>query len=61
MENDETIQLGKKYVDKITRFEGVATGHATYLNSCSQTLLEGDSEHKFLSQWVEDKRLELVR
>ena len=33
------IQLGKKYKDKITGFEGVATGRATYISGCDQVLL----------------------
>lgn len=32
-------ELGRKYKDKITGFEGVATGYVRYLTGCNQVLL----------------------
>lgn len=33
------ITLGQKYKDKITGFEGVATGYVQYISGCNQALL----------------------
>lgn len=57
------ILLGSTYVDKISGFKGVATGHCTYITGCSQTLLQPvskDSKAKPDAHWFDDQRLELV-
>lgn len=54
------IELGRKYKDKVTGFEGTATGHAKYISGCSQVLLappvtaEGAMRD---SQWFDEQRL----
>lgn len=56
-----TIQLGKTYTDKITKFSGVATGHVRYISGCNQVLLAPpvDAEGKLReSQWFDEQRLE---
>ena len=56
------ISLGATYVDRITGFKGVATGHCTYLTGCSQTLLNpkvGTDGAAKDSQWYDDQRLEV--
>lgn len=58
------IELGCTYIDKITGFRGVATGHCEYLSGCSQTLLTPKSENcneKKDAHWIDDQRLELVK
>ncbi|PZP58286.1 MAG: hypothetical protein DI597_19320 [Pseudoxanthomonas spadix] len=59
-----TIQLGATYVDKITRFRGVAIAHCEYLTGCHQTLIqpEGkDSTVRPQSEWFDDQRLDPVK
>jgi hypothetical protein len=33
------VELGKKYKDKITQFEGICTGYVKYISGCNQALL----------------------
>jgi hypothetical protein len=59
------VRLGATYVDKITGFVGVATGHVEYLTGCNQTLLtpqckEGERNKRPDSEWFDDQRLEEV-
>lgn len=35
------VELGKRYKDSITEFEGVATSRTVYLNGCVRIGLEG--------------------
>lgn len=57
------IELGCTYKDKITGFQGIATGHVDYITGCNQTLLapfvkeDGDKRN---SHWFDDQRLELI-
>lgn len=55
----EKIILGATYVDRITRFSGVATGHVEYLSGCNQTLLVPPAVDNVLkeAQWFDDQRL----
>ena len=56
------IQLGNTYVDKLTGFTGVATGHCEYLTGCNQTLLQprgADPALRPASEWFDDQRLDL--
>jgi hypothetical protein len=55
------IQLGCTYRDKITRFEGVATGYVVYITGCNQVLLAPpvDSDGKLReAQWIDEQRLD---
>jgi hypothetical protein len=55
------IELGKTYRDKITGFEGVATGCVTYLTGCNQVLLAprvGEDGTMRDSAWLDEQRLE---
>ena len=57
----EQIQLGRKYKDKITGFEGVATGRVTYIGGCNQALIApavGSDGALKDSQWLDCQRLE---
>lgn len=55
----EKIILGTTYVDRITGFSGVATGHVEYLSGCNQTLLVPTAVDNVLreAQWFDDQRL----
>lgn len=57
------IQLGRTYKDKITGFQGIATGHARYISGCSQVLVapktNADGSLRD-SQWFDEQRLEAV-
>lgn len=54
------IKLGHKYKDRITGFQGVATGHVYYISGCNQTLLApevgADGAMKD-SHWFDDQRM----
>ena len=57
------IQLGNTYRDKITGFEGIATGHAQYISGCNQVLLApkvGEDGSIRGSEWFDLQRLEAV-
>ncbi|WP_028003144.1 hypothetical protein [Sinorhizobium meliloti] len=53
--------LGATYRDKITGFEGVATGYVQYITGCNQVLLAPKSTDGTMkdSQWLDEQRLEL--
>lgn len=54
------FELGKKYKDKITGFEGIATGFVQYISGCNQALLApkvGDDGGLRDSQWFDVQRL----
>lgn len=56
----KAIQLGATYRDVITGFEGVATGHVTYLSGCNQALLAprvGADGALRDPQWFDEQRL----
>lgn len=53
--------LGLTFKDKITGFEGVATGYVQYLTGCNQVLLAprcGPDGALRDSQWFDQQRLE---
>lgn len=54
------IELGRKYKDKITGFEGTATGYVQYITGCNQALivppLSSDGSLRE-SQWLDVQRL----
>lgn len=55
--------LGFTLRDKVTGFEGVATGHVQYITGCDQLLLvppvDGDGKLRD-SQWFDTRRCELI-
>lgn len=59
------IKLGDKVKDKISGFEGIATGVAEYLNGCTRILIEPtslDEDGKLLkSTWFDDVQVEVVK
>jgi hypothetical protein len=57
------ITLGWTYKDKVTGFEGMATGRVEYLTGCHQVLLNPtvDKEGKLRdANWFDEQRLETV-
>ncbi len=57
------IELGSTVKDKVTGFEGIATGRAEYLTGCPRVCVEAtkleDGETK--SQWFDDPRLIVIK
>lgn len=56
------IKLGEKYRDRISGFEGVATGRFEYLNGCVRYCLEGphkDGERRELV--VDEQDMETLK
>lgn len=52
------IVLGELYKDSVTKFLGVATGRAEYLNSNPRVLLERmDDSGSLASEWFDESRL----
>lgn len=57
------IILGSKYRDKITGFEGVATGYVTYISGCNQVLIQppiGKDKKPGEALWLDEQRLDQV-
>jgi hypothetical protein len=57
-----TIKLGKKVKDKITGFEGIVTGVASYLYGCDQYLVTPPAKDgaKVDAYWFDEGRLEVI-
>lgn len=56
-------RLGHTYRDKISGFQGVATGHCEYITGCNQTLLQppvGADGAPKESHWFDDQRLDFI-
>lgn len=56
------IVLGATYIDKITGFNGVATGYVQYLTGCNQVLLapRSGADGAFRSsEWFDQQRLDV--
>lgn len=56
------IELGRKYKDKITGFEGVVTGQCQYISGCNQALLApaiGEDGAFKEAHWFDVQRLEI--
>lgn len=56
--------MGRTVRDKITKFEGIVTGHTEYLTGCSRLLLEpvglkkdGGSRD---AEWIDAQRVETI-
>jgi hypothetical protein len=61
-ENKNMIKLGQKAKDKLTGFEGILYGKASYLTGCDQYCLvpsAKDGEIKS-SQWFDEGRIEII-
>ena len=56
------IQIGAKYKDLLTGFEGTATGYAYYITGCGQALIQprGAPDRKPEPHWIDEQRLERV-
>jgi hypothetical protein len=57
------ITLGQKYKDKITGFEGIATGYVKYISGCNQALLAPSVSKDNVPKdaaWFDEQRLESV-
>ena len=57
------ITIGAKYKDVLTGFEGIATGHCTYITGCNQALIQPRSHEtnkKPETEWIDEQRLEQV-
>ena len=55
------IELGKRYLDKITGFTGIATGWVTYITGCNQVLLQprvNEKNEVSDGRWFDEQRLE---
>jgi len=55
--------LGKTLKDRITGFQGVATGYVSYLTGCNQVLLAPKVKEDGTlpdSSWFDEQRLEVV-
>ena len=53
----QSVELGKKYIDKVTGIEGVATGRATYSTGSPQVCLEWAANGEKHSVWFDEARL----
>lgn len=58
----EFFALGVRVRDKITKFEGITTGRATYITGCDQYLVQAESveNKRGENQWFDAGRLEAV-
>lgn len=56
----EEIELGKKYVDKVTGFSGIATAKADYLYDSNQVLLESLIDGRPERHWFDVSRVDRV-
>ena len=56
------LKLGAKYRDKITGFEGIATGRVEYITGCDQILLSPPARGgtKPDAQWFDENRVDQV-
>jgi len=61
-EKSRKFELGATLKDKITGFEGVATGVASYITGCDQFCVQPKlKDGAFVdSKWFDDNRLELA-
>jgi hypothetical protein len=60
---EQDLVLGSTVSDRITHFQGVATGICKYISGCTQVLLApscGDDGKLPESQWFDIQRLERV-
>ncbi|MGE3857212.1 MAG: hypothetical protein AB7G21_09690 [Dehalococcoidia bacterium] len=56
-----SIELGVTAKDRITGFEGVATGFVVYISGCNQALLVAKSVDgkEGVASWFDEQRLEV--
>lgn len=57
------IELGRTYKDKITGFEGVATGYVQYITGCNQALLakKASDDGTLKNTWFDEQRLDVMK
>lgn len=60
-----TIKLGQRVRDRLTHFEGLATGRAEYLTGCATILVQprckqGEPMEWVESRWIDEPRLEIT-
>ena len=58
----EDITLGKRYRDRVTGFEGIATARTEYLHACERVCLTGDAKEDgtIHEWWVDSPAVERV-
>jgi len=58
----DATHLGRTMKDRITGFQGTATGFVVYISGCNQFLLAAPSKDGKSGEanWFDDQRLELV-
>ena len=61
-----SVHLGDRVRDKLTGFEGIATGMIQYLTGCDQILInpckvKKDDGKLFSSEWFDNTRVEVVK
>ena len=57
------IVLGQKVRDKVSGFEGIATGRAVYINGCVRICIEPpvDKDGKYQEHtWLDESQLEVI-
>lgn len=57
------IKLGQRVKDRVTNFEGIATGRCQYITGCDRILVQPpvkDDGTFVESRWVDDTRLTVV-
>lgn len=61
-EESSMVPMGAKVRDTITRFTGIATGRAVFLNGCVRVLIEGKEKNGDPKEyWADEQRVEVVR
>lgn len=56
-------KMGAKVIDKITGFEGIITGAASYLTGCNQYLLQPPAKDGEFKEglWFDENRIGTIR
>lgn len=57
MATDKRVKLGETYKDRISGFEGEATGVAEYLYGCRQVLLSKTGGGEPKGEWFDEQRV----
>ena len=55
------VKLGKKYTDKISGFEGIATARTEYMTGCARVCLEAMLGNDIKEFWFDETRLKDVK
>lgn len=54
------FNIGREVKDRVTGFEGIATGHVEYITGCNQTRVQprvGETGKIPDAEWIDDSRL----